>query len=255
MAGELAHNLGNNFEVIGHVMSGAGMKTITETAEQEVSTLMKKDIVVVWGATNDIARNEANNALAHITKFAKLRKHTNVLIVNAPTRFDLLQTSCVNKEVTSYNRKLYKRMKQFEQVRLIGSESQRKYYTQHGMHMNRAGKEIMACKIAEAIKDTLMKKETTTTPLPWKQDINKRTATIGEGYMGPSMDASADDTEKNQPPQMGRDNENCNSNSYSDTSQGTSYTNLTVDSNDNKEILAKREKRCIKTKNEDFLWF
>ena len=30
MAGELAHNLGNTFEVIGHVMTGAGMKTITE---------------------------------------------------------------------------------------------------------------------------------------------------------------------------------------------------------------------------------
>ena len=30
MTGELAHNLGNTFEVIGHVMTGAGMKTITE---------------------------------------------------------------------------------------------------------------------------------------------------------------------------------------------------------------------------------
>ena len=90
-------------------------------------------------------------------------------------------------------------MKHFEQVRLIDSESQRKYYTQHGMHINRAGKEIMACRIAEAIKDTLSKKETTTIPLPWKQDTDRRTTTIGKGDMGPNMDASADDTEKNQP--------------------------------------------------------
>jgi len=95
-------------------MTGAGMKTITETVEQEVSTLTKKDIVVVWGAANDVARYETNNALTYITEFAKLRKHTNVLLVSVPTRFDLLQTSCVNREVTSYNRKLYKRMKQFE---------------------------------------------------------------------------------------------------------------------------------------------
>jgi len=127
IAGELEHNLGNTFEVIGHVMTGAGMKTITETAEQEISTLTKKDIVVVWGATNDIARYETNNALAYITEFVKLRKHTNVLLISVPTRYDLLQTSCVNREVTSYNRKLYKRMKQFEQVRLTDSESQRKY--------------------------------------------------------------------------------------------------------------------------------
>jgi hypothetical protein len=198
MAGELAHNLEGNFEVMGHVKTGAGMKILTETAEQEVSTLTKKDIVVVWGAANDIARNEANDALTYITEFAKLREHTNVLLVGAPTRFDLLMTSCVNREVSSYNRKLYKRMKQFEHVRLIDSESQRKYYTQHGMHMNRAGKEIMACRIAEAIKDTLSKKETSTIPLPWKQDTDRRTATIGKGDMGPHMDGSADDTEKNQ---------------------------------------------------------
>jgi len=42
MAGELAHNLGNTFQVIGHVMTGVGMKTITEMAEQEISTLTKK---------------------------------------------------------------------------------------------------------------------------------------------------------------------------------------------------------------------
>jgi hypothetical protein len=49
MAGELAYNLEGTFEVMGHLKTGAGMKIIIETAEQEVSTLTKKDIVVVWG--------------------------------------------------------------------------------------------------------------------------------------------------------------------------------------------------------------
>jgi len=145
-------------------------------------------------------------------------------------------------------------MKQFEQVRLSDSESQRKYYTQHGMHMNRGGKEMMACRIAEAIKDTLLKKETSTIPLPWKQDTD-RTATIEKEEIGLNKDASADDTEKNQSLRMGRDNKNCNSNSNSDISKSTTSSNLTVNSNDNKMMLPKRDKRCIKTKNEDFLWF
>ena len=51
----------------------------------------------------------------------------------------------------------------------------------------------MACRIAEAIKDTLLKKETSTIHLPWKQDTDRRTATIGKGETGPNMDASADD--------------------------------------------------------------
>ena len=198
MAGELAHKLGSTFEVRGHVMTGAGMKTITESAEQEVSTLTKKDIVVVWGATNDIARNEAKNALTKITDFVKLRKHTNVLLVSVPTRFDLLPTSCVNREVTSYNKKLYKQIKQFEQVRLIDSDPQRKYYTQHGMHMNRADKERMAHRIVEAIKEVLSKKETSTIPLPWKQDTGRIIATIGKGNGGPNMNASAEHKEKDQ---------------------------------------------------------
>jgi len=146
-------------------------------------------------------------------------------------------------------------MKQFEQVRLIDSESQRKYYTQHGMHMNQAGKEMMACRIAEAIKDTLLKKETSNIPLPWKQDTDRRTAIIEKEEMGPNKDASADDTEKSQSLRMGRDNEDCNSNSNSDISKSTISSNLTVNSNDNKMMLPNRDKRCIKTKNEDFLWF
>jgi hypothetical protein len=235
MAGELEHKLGSTFEVRGHVMIGAGMKTITETGEQEVSTLTKKDIVVVRGATNNIARIEANNALTNITEFVKLRKHTNVLLVSVPTRFDLLRTSCVNKEVTSYNRKLYKRMKQFEQVRLIDSEPQRKYYTQHGMHMNQAGKKRMAYRIAEAIKDTFTKKETSTIPLTWKQDTGRRIATIGKGNMG----ASAEDTEKNQTLRIGRDKGNCNSNSNKDTSKSEIPSTGTVDSNENKATLPK----------------
>jgi len=112
IASELVHNLGSAFEVIGHMRPGSGMKVITELANQEITTLTKKDMVVVWGGANDIARNEANNALTHIINSVKSRKHTNVLLVSVPTRFDLLSTSCVNKEVITYNRKLYKWMKQ-----------------------------------------------------------------------------------------------------------------------------------------------
>ena len=130
------HNLGRNFEVIGHVKPGSGIEKITDSANQDVSTLMKKDVVVVWGAANDIAKT----ALTHISKFVELRKHTNVLLVDVPTRFDLSPTSCVNREVASYNRKLYMQMKQFENVRLIDSKLKREYFAKHGMHMKLAAR-------------------------------------------------------------------------------------------------------------------
>jgi hypothetical protein len=94
IAGELLHNLGSAFEVIGYVKPGSGMKVITDMAKQEYTTLTKKDMVVVWGGANDIAKNEANNGLIRITNFVKLIKHTNFLLVGAPTRYDLSSASC-----------------------------------------------------------------------------------------------------------------------------------------------------------------
>ena len=73
VAGKLVHNLGSTFEVIGHVKPGSGIKLITDSANQEVSTLTKKDVVVVWGAANDIAKNEAKNSITHITNFVEPR--------------------------------------------------------------------------------------------------------------------------------------------------------------------------------------
>ena len=92
IAGELVHNVGSNFEAIGHVKPGSGIKKIIDSANQDVSTLTKKDVVVVLGATNDIAKNEAKTALTQISKFVELRKHTNVRLVDVSTRFDLSPT-------------------------------------------------------------------------------------------------------------------------------------------------------------------
>jgi RNase H-fold protein (predicted Holliday junction resolvase) len=114
-------------------------------------------MTVIWGGTNDIVKNETNNGLAHITNFVNSRKHTNIVIVGAPVRFDLLATSCVNKEVIAYNKNVHKRVKQFECVKVIGSELQRKYFTKHSLHMNRAGKEQMAQKIAEQVRETFLR--------------------------------------------------------------------------------------------------
>jgi hypothetical protein len=113
----------------------------------------------------------------------------------------------------------------------------------------------MAHRIAEVIKEELSKKETSTIPLPWKQDIGRSIATIGKGNGGPNTNASAEDKEKDQTLRIGRDNGNYNSNSNNNTSKSEISSTGTVDSSENKVTLPKRDKRCRKNKNEDFLWF
>jgi hypothetical protein len=58
-------------------------------------------MVVVWGGTNNIAKNESEKGLVHILNFVKQRKHTIIIVVNAPERHDLPTTFCVNSEVTT----------------------------------------------------------------------------------------------------------------------------------------------------------
>jgi len=116
-------------------------------------------MIVVWGGANDIARNEANDALTHIINYVEARKHTNVLIVSVPIRFDLISTLCVNKEVIAYNRKVSKWMKQYEHVKLIDCDLQRKCFSRHGMHMNLTGKELMSQRIMAHINELFQRRK------------------------------------------------------------------------------------------------
>jgi hypothetical protein len=74
-----------------------------------------------------------------------------VLILNARERCDLLATSCVNKEVVYYNRKMSKLIKFFDCVQVVKDDLQREQYTAQGMHVNTQGKDLTARCLVSAI--------------------------------------------------------------------------------------------------------
>jgi RNase H-fold protein (predicted Holliday junction resolvase) len=80
------------------------------SGKSELRNLSKNDVVVLCGGSLDIARNDSMQGLASISRFVKNLEHTNVVVVDAPHRFDLETSSCVNK-VTAFNRKLHKILK------------------------------------------------------------------------------------------------------------------------------------------------
>jgi hypothetical protein len=85
------------------------LKSITNTGKKEIATVTRDDVIVVWGGTNDIGKNESAKGLSHISSFVKNRGHTNIVIMNAPTDMighDVDTTSCINNEVKVFNRKL-----------------------------------------------------------------------------------------------------------------------------------------------------
>ena len=99
-----------------------------------------KDVVILCGGTRDIAKNEANIGLRHVSQFVKCTANTNVIVTNAPARYDLHPSSCVNKEVESFNRKLQKSMKIHYHIRVCSMSTNRDHFTTHGLHMNTRGK-------------------------------------------------------------------------------------------------------------------
>jgi hypothetical protein len=109
----LSNQLDKKFEVMGMALPGARLQSIVQLCEQEVSSLTKDDIIILWGGSNDISKNDTNFGLKHLKNFTNKNKDTNILLVAAPHRYDLMETSCVNEEVKVFNRKMHKIMLEY----------------------------------------------------------------------------------------------------------------------------------------------
>ena len=107
--------------------------------------------------THDIAKNNSTVGMRHILDFVTNVTHTNVIVMSALHRHDLMSNSCVNKEIEKFNRKLRLRLGRLGRVEMIDVVNDRNLYTRHGQHLNTEGKETMAKKIASTIECVLNK--------------------------------------------------------------------------------------------------
>lgn len=168
-AANINHILGKTVTTTGYVSPGANLQHLMKTVKTEIDNLTKKDVLVIWGGANNIAKNETNKGLIHLFKLLNLCTNTNVITVDAPIRHDLLETSRVNDEVNKFNQKLHKMMSVFSNVKVINSVSHREYYTKHGLHLNNIGKEEMASRIIEQCNDFLKPNESPPIFLQWNK--------------------------------------------------------------------------------------
>jgi hypothetical protein len=127
-----------NVEVRGYVKPGVSTDILVETVANEINSLTKKDAIILWGGANNAANNNSKADLRNISHFVKNNSHTNFVLMGVPHRFDLPDTSCVNKEVGSFNNKLMKTVKPFITATLLKFEQKREHFTRHGMHLNAA---------------------------------------------------------------------------------------------------------------------
>ena len=95
--------------------------------------------------------NEWMNEWINLVHFVQSNNHTNIILLCAPTRHDLLEWSCVNNEIKAFNRKLLKLVKPYKHVLIVTADTDRKFFTRHGLHLNNLGKEDIASKVSMAV--------------------------------------------------------------------------------------------------------
>ena len=167
-----------NFLVQGLVKPGAGVDVLVTTANSDIASLTKNDVVIICGGANDVAKNNAKMALNHIGNFVKSNNHTNIIVTNLPHRFDLIQHSCVNSEIRSFNSKLMKSLKPFNHVSTLEMCSER-FFTNHGLHLNGLGKEVMAKKLVSLTYSLLNQKKNPPIVLSWSSENTPTDTQLG----------------------------------------------------------------------------
>jgi hypothetical protein len=169
-ASHLLNQLDRKFEVRGVVMPGARLQNIVQACEQEVKLLTKNDTIIIWGGSWDIAKNKTDSGLKHLNKLMSMNKNMNTILITAPSRYDLMESSCVNEEIKVFNRKLHKIMKRQSNVKILKCDLDRSCFTRHGLHLNRMGKNKMSERIIKVINDSPVKRKDDAIILKWKYD-------------------------------------------------------------------------------------
>jgi len=90
-----------------------------------------------------------------------------------PHRHDLIPTSCVNSEVIKFDRLVEKKMKIYSNVKMLETDTDRKYFTKHGQHLNLSGKEQISMKLTTLIKEFSTKKLLSPVRMQWKDSISE----------------------------------------------------------------------------------
>ncbi|KAG8273235.1 hypothetical protein J6590_025671 [Homalodisca vitripennis] len=140
-----------SFEAVGFVKPGGCAKQVLNSDNLARENLNKNDFLVIRCGSNDVAKNEAIEALDEIEVTLNSITQPNIVLIDLPKRRDLEGWSCVNTEILKTNAHLKNLCNRFPNVTLVeASKAERQFHTRHGQHFNDAGKDWLAKLIVEA---------------------------------------------------------------------------------------------------------
>jgi hypothetical protein len=190
---------------------------------KKYSKLTSDDAVVVWSGSNYANKNKTPIGLKHLKDFVNRRSNTYIIALAAPHRHDLQASSCINKEVQVFSRKLHKFLKATDSVKILDINLSRNNFTQHGLHLNTVGKERVAEMIAKNIGSSGSKKKNI--PISLDEERNPKD-------VWPELHETITQAEVNK----------------------NSTSNTAIDENRHSTRMSRRPKRTPVNRHEDFLW-
>ena len=57
---------------------------LLNTVKKDIEKLESEDVIVVWGGSNDIGKNNSKEALRHVGNFVKNNQTVNIMVMAAP---------------------------------------------------------------------------------------------------------------------------------------------------------------------------
>jgi len=175
--------LSKNYELYSVARPGSNSSELKETAKEEISQLSHEDVIVIFSGTNDYELNEFSLTLQIITNFIQANKHTNIILINFPLRYDLPNSTSVSSSISTsiLNRKLKKLVKVFPHTSLLETENNRNLFTNHGLHLNKLGKRLVTCQIASLLQSIFEHKTSVPIILGWHNEIQDNNIPICVG--------------------------------------------------------------------------
>ena len=91
--------------------------------------------------------------------------------VCAPPRYDFVQSLCVNNEIRSVNSKLMKSVRAYQLASILELSNVKKLFTNHGLHLNGLGMEVLSKQIISLTYTILDQKKDHPITLCWNLDL------------------------------------------------------------------------------------
>lgn len=153
---DLAWHLNKNIKsnkAYSFIHPGGTTRKILQKDNIHKEVRQKKDALIIWCGANDVARNEAQEAIENIRDTLEQVKDNKVYLVDIPHRFDLVEWSCVNKEIKKTNLALKRLCENYSNTVMIeSSRAERHCFTKHGQHLNLRGKRWLAQEIYKVMQ-------------------------------------------------------------------------------------------------------